>query len=95
MDILIYRARVLKNVLEALDDLYYTVRQGFSLTEQWSNEIDTLGKSVIVNYGDQIVTGVADGVDSEGNLIVTRDDGSTSTLVGGEVTLQNTVTGSA
>ena len=81
------RTAVLRAVLDRLDDLYGDVKRGRSLTEEWAGRLDTLGTTVRVESGGHLVEGLASGVDAEGNLIVTRPDGSTATVVGGEVTL--------
>ena len=82
------RTGVLRAVLDRLDDLYGDVKRGRTLTEEWAGRLDTLGSNVRVELGGRLVEGLASGVDAEGNLIVTRPDGSTATVVGGEVTLQ-------
>ena len=38
--------------------------------------------------GSELLAGVARAVDDQGNLLLERPDGSTFTVVGGEVTLQ-------
>ena len=82
------RASVIVTVLERLDDLYAAVRRGRSLTEAWAARLDTLGRTVKVRWRDREVEGVATGVDESGNLRLTGPDGSTTTVVAGEVTLQ-------
>ena len=82
------RTAVLIDLLRQLDDLYSHVRSGGSLTGQWSSRLDTLGLDVKVRRGSEVLTGIARAVDDQGNLILERPDGSTFTVVGGEVTLQ-------
>ena len=82
------RTVVAMAVLERLDDLYGTVKAGQSLTEQWSAQLETLGRTVQVRGQDQIFEGHATGVDEQGNLLLTRPNGSTVTVPAGEVTLQ-------
>ena len=79
---------VLLAVLERLDDLYGEVRRGRSLTEEWSAELETLGRTVQVRWRDRLLEGRALSVDEQGNLLLARPDGSTVTVVAGEVTLQ-------
>jgi BirA family biotin operon repressor/biotin-[acetyl-CoA-carboxylase] ligase len=83
---------VFDSILSSMNELYSKVLQGFSLTQMWAGNIDTIGKMISVKYGDSFVEGIARGVDHEGNLIVTKPDGSDITLVGGEVTLKDTFT---
>ena len=75
-------------LLRQFDDLYSHVRSGGSLTGQWSSRLDTLGLDVKVRRGSEMLAGIARAVDDQGNLILERPDGSTFTVVGGEVTLQ-------
>ena len=82
------RTRVLLAVLERLDDLYVAVRQGRSLTDRWAAEMETLGRTVRVQWGDRVLEGRASGVDERGSLLLTRPDGDTVAVVAGEVTLQ-------
>ncbi len=80
--------QVLQAVLEHLDDMYAEVKQGRSLTDEWSQHLDTLGRSVEVRWGHRVFGGLAREVDGQGNLVIDRTDGTTVTVVGGEVTLQ-------
>lgn len=82
------RTRVLTDLLRHIDDLYARVRSGGLLTDKWSSRLDTLGLEVNVRRGTELLTGVARQVDDQGNLTLERPDGSTITVVGGEVTLQ-------
>ena len=82
------RATVLVAVLERLDVLYAEVRRGRSLKQEWSSQLDTLGRHVQVRWGDRLVEGRAQGVDEDGNLVLEQPDGSTVAVVAGEVTLQ-------
>ena len=76
------------DLLRNFDDLYEEVIRGNSLTEEWSSKLDTIGRRVEVRWGDRLVKGFAREVDKQGNLILYQQDGSTVTVVGGEVTLQ-------
>ena len=82
------RTRALVELLRQFDDLYSHVRSGGSLTGQWSSRLDTLGLEIEVRRGSELLAGVARAVDDQGNLLLERPDGSTFTVVGGEVTLQ-------
>ena len=82
------RTTVLRLLLQHLDDLYGEVRAGHSLTDRWSERLETLGRRVEVRWRDRVVKGLARTVDEHGNLLLTRPDGSTFTAVAGEVTLQ-------
>ena len=82
------RTGVLTDLLRQYDDLYARVRRSGLLTGEWSSRLDTLGLEVNVRRGSELLTGVARKVDDQGNLVLERHDGSTITVVGGEVTLQ-------
>ena len=82
------RTEVLIDLLHQFDDLYSRVRSGKPLTDEWSSRLDTLGLEIEVRRGSEMLAGVARAVDDQGNLLLERPDGSTLTVVGGEVTLQ-------
>jgi BirA family biotin operon repressor/biotin-[acetyl-CoA-carboxylase] ligase len=81
------RATLLLDVLRRLDDMYASVRAGNSLTHEWAQRLETLGKHVQVSWGHKVFEGMALEVDERGNLIVERPDGKRITVAGGEVTL--------
>jgi biotin-(acetyl-CoA carboxylase) ligase len=82
------RGEVLQSVLERLDDMYGAVKRGRSLTDEWSEQLETLGRAVVVRWGHRVFKGHARSVDERGHLVVAMPDGSTVTVAGGEVTLQ-------
>ena len=82
------RTRMLYTILEQLDDLYRAVKAGRSLTEDWAALLETLGRTVRIQWQSQVLEGRAEVVDDRGNLILVYPDGSTFTAVAGEVTLQ-------
>jgi len=82
------RTQIMIDLLRNFDDLYTEVIHGNSLTEEWSSHLDTIGRRIEVRWGDRLIKGFAREVDEQGNLILYQQDGSTVTVVGGEVTLQ-------
>lgn len=82
------RTDILIQVLRELDRLYTLIRAGRSMREEWASRLETLGRSVVVRWQDNTEEGTATGVDEMGNLILTKADGTTKTVVAGEVTLQ-------
>ena len=82
------RGKVLKLALEGFDDLYRTVSSGGSLTEEWAERMETLGRHVRVEWKELVVEGRAESVDDHGNLLLRTVDGSIFTASAGEVTLQ-------
>ena len=82
------RGKVLRLALEGFDDLYRTVSSGGSLTQDWAEGLETLGRHVRVEWKELVVEGRAESVDEHGNLLLRTADGSTFTASAGEVTLQ-------
>jgi BirA family biotin operon repressor/biotin-[acetyl-CoA-carboxylase] ligase len=82
------RTEVLLGLLKLMDDLYAELRRGVSLTSRWSDYLDTLGKTVQLKWREEVVEGVAEAVDEQGNLLIRRSDGSLFIAIAGEVTFQ-------
>ena len=82
------RTDVLIEVLRELDRRYALIRAGNSMREEWASRLETLGLNVTVRWQNSEDEGTATGVDEMGNLILTKADGTTKTVVAGEVTLQ-------
>ena len=83
------RTRALINLLEHFDDLCNEIWLGHSLTQRWSNELETIGRNVRVGWKEQILEGRAVAVDDQGNLVLEHSDGNTIIVTAGEVTLQD------
>jgi BirA family biotin operon repressor/biotin-[acetyl-CoA-carboxylase] ligase len=62
--------------------------EGDAVRDEWRGALETLGRHVRVRWGDVVDEGLATDVDAEGNLVLQRSDGTLTTLVAGEVTLQ-------
>ena len=75
-------------LLEHFDDAYTAVRSGMSLTADWSEMLDTLGRTISLRSQHATIEGVAESVDEQGNLLVRLSDGSLHTARAGEVTSQ-------
>ncbi len=82
------RTDVLLRLLTSLDDLYAELKRGVSLTSRWSDYLDTLGKAVQLRWREEVVEGLAEAVDEQGNLLIRRSDGTLFTAIAGEVTFQ-------
>lgn len=82
------RSHVLLSLLRNLDLWYSRVRTGEVLTPHWAAILETLGKRVQLRWRDQILEGVADSVDDQGNLTLVQPDGTVTVAVAGEVTSQ-------
>lgn len=83
--------RLLRRLLHELDGLYVALGEGQSPVEEWRGYLETLGRRVEVRWGEDVVTGHAEGVDEMGHLLLRRDDGTLVTLPAGEVTFQTRV----
>ncbi len=79
---------VLRTLLHELDAIYVEMKEGRTPVLEWRGFLETLGRRVEVMWGDEVVTGYAEGVDEMGHLLLRRDDGSLAELSAGEVTFQ-------
>ncbi len=82
------RSEALHSVLKNLDNWYARVRSGESLTQDWAATLETLGKRVELRWREQVLTGLAESVDDQGNLTLLQPNGERVTVVAGEVTSQ-------
>lgn len=83
------REEVLAATLNQTEALYQALRRGEVVSVGWKQRLDTLGKTVRVRAaGGLEETGVAVDADSDGALILRRDDGSHVRVEAGEVTLR-------
>lgn len=82
------RNSILLSMLHNLDEWYGRVKKGESLTAQWSDTLETLGRQVQLRWRDSTIEGIAESVDDSGNLVVLQEDGSRVSAVAGEVTSQ-------
>ena len=82
------RTDILIRVLRELDRRYSLIMAGQSMRQEWASRLDTLGRNVVVRWQDNTEEGTATGVDEMGNLILTKTDGTTKSVVAGEVSLQ-------
>ncbi|MBN2075930.1 MAG: biotin--[acetyl-CoA-carboxylase] ligase [Dehalococcoidales bacterium] len=82
------RLLIIKKLLKAMDNLYYTVISGGSVFSEWRNRLVTLGKEVRVTSGKEVIEGVAESVDKDGSLLVRSPDGSLNKVIAGDVSLR-------
>ena len=81
------REDLLRQFLMDLDSLYLALGQGKSPIVEWQDLLETTGRRLIATWGDDTFTGVAEGTDGLGNLLLRQDDGTLLTLTAGDVTL--------
>ena len=83
------REELLAATLNHLEALYQALRRGDVISMAWKHRLDTLGKHVRVSSAAGLMEqGVAVDADSDGSLILRRDDGSHVRVEAGEVTLR-------
>ncbi len=83
------REEVLAATLNHFETLYQSAQGGGEVVAMgWKQRLDTLGKPVRVQAAGGVEEGVAVDADSDGALILRRDDGSHVRVEAGEVTLR-------
>lgn len=81
------REDLLRQLLQDLDDLYLQLSRGHSPIAEWQGLLETTGRRVQATSGGDTYSGVAEGTDATGNLLLRLDDGKLVTLTAGDVTL--------
>jgi len=79
---------LINNLLVEMERLYLELPDGESIYKEWRDKLVTLGKRVIVRTGTETLEGLAESVDSTGALMLKLDDGSSTRIVAGDVTLR-------
>jgi len=83
------REELLASCLNHFEALYDAVRRGEVVSVGWKQRLDTLGKPVRVSTpGAAAIEGVVVDADSDGAIILRRDDGAHVRVESGEVTLR-------
>lgn len=82
------RLPLLRAVLQRIEARYSALKAGHSPHDEWVQRLGTLGQSVVVTSGGTILEGVAEGVNSDGALLVRLGDGRLHTVVAGDVTVR-------
>ncbi len=82
------RLGLVRELLRSLDEMYFSLMSGGSVFEEWRDRLVTLGTEVRVTAGNEVTEGVAESVDSEGNLMVRDAAGKLHRIVAGDVTLR-------
>lgn len=83
------REDLLRQFLMDLDALYLALGQGKSPIGEWQDLLETTGRRLVATWGNDTFTGVAEGTDEMGNLVLRQDDGTLVTLTAGDVTLSH------
>lgn len=74
-----------RDLLQELDQLYLQLRRGEAPLEEWRGYLETLGRYVRVGLQGKAYQGLAEDVDTRGNLVLRCEDGSRMTFSAGEV----------
>jgi BirA family biotin operon repressor/biotin-[acetyl-CoA-carboxylase] ligase len=82
------RTLLLQQVLRDLESRYRVfLRSEADILKEWGALTMTIGSRVSVNGSGEMFEGLAQGIDSEGRLIVRLDDGSLRQVAAGDVTI--------
>ena len=82
------REEVLAATLNHFEKLYHAAGRGEVVSTGWKQRLDTLGKTIRVEAAGHVEEGVVVDADSDGALILRRDDGSHIRIDAGEATLR-------
>ena len=79
---------LLRQLLHDLDRLYIEATHGVSPLPEWETLLETIGQSIQATWRQETYTGVAEGIDNLGNLLLRLEDGQLMTLTAGDVSLR-------
>ena len=82
------REEVLAATLNHFEELYQAVGRGEVVSMGWKQRLETLGQPLRVETAGRVEEGIAVDADSDGALILRRDDGSHVRIDAGESTLR-------
>lgn len=80
---------VVRHLLIEIERLYLNLADGGPIYEAWRDRLVTLGKRVYLESGSNRLEGIAESVDRSGALVLRLDDGSSTTIIAGDVTLRD------
>ncbi len=79
------RRPLLQTFLRALERRYRQLQAGVSPHQEWVSRLAMLGQPVVVAVGEEVLEGLAEGVDEDGALLLRLADGSLRVVVAGDV----------
>jgi BirA family biotin operon repressor/biotin-[acetyl-CoA-carboxylase] ligase len=85
----VIRTSIIKSVLREMERLYLMLPDCEPVIREWRERLMMLGKNVRVYNNDAVIQGVAEAVDDTGALILRHADGSSTTVVAGDVSLRD------
>jgi BirA family transcriptional regulator, biotin operon repressor / biotin---[acetyl-CoA-carboxylase] ligase len=74
-------------VLTEMEKLYFQVKTGMRIHDDWQNHMETLGRQITVKSGDTIEQGTAESVTENGSLLLRHHDGSLIEIMAGDVSV--------
>jgi BirA family biotin operon repressor/biotin-[acetyl-CoA-carboxylase] ligase len=84
----VLRTNLFRQLLEEMEYLYLNLPDTEDMLNEWRDRMVTLGRSVRVFSDNEVLEGIAEGVDAGGSLLLRLADGSSTTIVAGDVTLR-------
>jgi BirA family biotin operon repressor/biotin-[acetyl-CoA-carboxylase] ligase len=84
------RLELLLAYLDGVARRYARLKAGASPHQEWAGRLCTLGRPVIAHLGDQTLSGLAQGVDADGALLLRTADGTVHRLLAADVSLRKT-----
>ncbi len=92
------RETFIAHLLHSLESNYLTLQQACvepssaafkhasrMIRERWRNQLSTLGRTIEVRRGDTVISGIAEGVNDNGELLLRRHSGQQVTITWGDV----------
>jgi BirA family biotin operon repressor/biotin-[acetyl-CoA-carboxylase] ligase len=82
------RLELLAALLASIERRYLALREGHSFHREWAERLATLGHQVQASGEHERWSGLAEGVDEDGALLLRLDDGRLQRVLAGDVTLR-------
>lgn len=82
------RLELLRAILVGIEGRYSRLRAGQSPHAEWMARLATMGQRVIVTTPSEQLSGVAEGVDDDGALLLRDENGALRRILAGDVTLR-------
>lgn len=84
------RLPLLQRFLAQAEVRYLALQAGWRPNDEWSERLATLGQEVAITTPDEVIAGLAEGVDADGALLVRQAGGKLVRIIAGDVTLRTT-----
>ena len=81
------RVDVIRHLLVEIERLYSALPDGEPVYREWRDRLVTLGRKVQVKSGEAMLEGIAESVARDGSLLLRHDNGSSTKIVAGDVSL--------